>query len=370
MTADNLPDCGSIIRLPIAPQANSRIRFAPLQPPAAQTLTPSEAVSLVEAMAVGADCRIELTGPGDPLVTADHVIATLGALVARYPLTRLSLATLGIGGDRLAKELQQAGLAEIRLQVNAVDPVILEKIYAWIRPGLKTLALPEAARILVAEQRQTVLAGKEAGLTVTIVTTVFPGYNSDHLEDIAYAVAALDADGMVLVPFQTEEYGNDIVLPAVDPAWLADACRRCARHLPVDAGESEEGCMTALPTVLSRLPQPTANRPNVAVASSNGCDIDLHLGQTRKLLIYGPRADGLVSLLDTRSAPESGVDQRWRRLAGILGDCFAILAADAGETPFRELGQAGLVVLRVADNIEGSVDALYGGGKKGKKGRK
>lgn len=369
MTADNLPDCGSIIRLPIAPQANSRIRFAPLQPPAAQTLTPSEAVSLVEAMAVGADCRIELIGPGDPLVTADLTVAVLRELFARSPLARLSLATLGIGGDRLAKELQQAGMAEIRLQVNAVDPVILEKIYAWIRPGLKTLALPEAARILVAEQRQTVLASKEAGLTVTIVTTVFPGYNSHHLEEIARAMTALGADGMVLVPFQTEEYGNDIVLPAVDPAWLADACRRCARHLPVDAGESEEGCMTALPTVLSRLPQPTANRPNVAVASSNGCDIDLHLGQTRKFLIYGPRADGLVSLLDTRSAPESGVDQRWRRLAGILGDCFAILAADAGATPCRELGRAGLVVLRVEDNLEGSVDALYGGGKKGKKGR-
>jgi len=278
MTVLNSPAGRRLIRLPVAPKANSRIRFAPLQQPAPQALTPSEALRLVEATAVGADCRIELAGPGDPLVTADHAIATLDALVARHPLARLSLATLGIGGNRLAKVLQKAGLAEIRLQVNAVAPSCLEKIYAWIRPGLKTLALPEATRILVEEQRQTVIAGKEAGLTVTIVTTVFPGYNSDHLEDIARAMAALDADGMVLVPFQAEDHGNDIVLPAVDPAWLADA--------------------------------------------------------------------------------------------GRLADCFAILAASAGETPQQQLARVGITVMLGHDNIEGTVDALYGGGKTGKSGRK
>ncbi|MGW8157274.1 MAG: NifB/NifX family molybdenum-iron cluster-binding protein [Desulfoprunum sp.] len=371
MTVLNFPATRRIIRLPVAPKASSRIRFAPLQPPAAQALTPSEAVRLVEAMAVGEDCRIELTGPGDPLATADRALATLDALVARYPLARLSLATLGIGGDGLAKVLQQAGLAEIRLQVNAVDPSYLEKIYAWIRPGLKTLALPEAARILVAEQRQTVIAGKEAGLTVTIVTTVYPEHNGDHLEEIACAMAALGADGMVLVPCQTEEHGADIVLPAVDPAWLADAGRRCARHLPVETAAPDKGCMTAPPTVLSRLPQATASRPNVAVASSNGVDIDLHLGQTRTFLVYGRREDGLVSLLGTRPAPEpGGGTDRWRQLADRLADCFAILAASAGETPRQQLARVGITVLLGHDNIEGTVDALYGGGKKGKSGRK
>ena len=371
MTVLNFPAGRRIIRLPVAPKANSRIRFAPLQPPAAQALTPSETVRLAEAMAVGADCRIELIGPGDPLVTADLTVAVLRELFARYPLARLSLATLGIGGDRLAKVLQQAGLAEIRLQVNAVDPSYLEKIYAWIRPGLKTLALPEAARILVEAQRQTVIAGKEAGLTVTIVTTVYPEHNGDHLEEIAYTMAALHADGMVLVPFQAEDHGADIVLPAVDPTWLADAGRRCARHLPVETAALDKRCMTAPPTVLSRLPQATVNRPNVAVASSNGVDIDLHLGQTRTFLVYGRREDGLVSLLGTRPAPDpGGGTDRWWQLADGLADCFAILAASAGETPRQQLARAGITVLLGHDNIEGTVDALYGGGKKGKRGRK
>jgi nitrogen fixation protein NifB len=44
-----------------------------------------------------------------------------------------------------------------------------------------------------------------------------------------------------------------------------------------------------------------------------------------------------------------------------------ILAASAGETPRRILAEAGIKVLITQDNIEGTVDVLYGGGKKGKK---
>ena len=47
----------------------------------------------------------------------------------------------------------------------------------------------------------------------------------------------------------------------------------------------------------------------------------------------------------------------------------AALAANAGETPRQELDRAGITVIRIEDNIEGTVDVLYGGGKKGKKDR-
>ena len=368
MTVPTLPADTPSIRLPVAPKAVARIRFAPLKPHEARVLQPREALQALAALQVGDGSRIELDGPGDPLATVDLTVDTLCTIVSRYPGARLCLATLGIDGARQLPVLKAAGLAEVLLQVCAVDPAILEKIYAWIRPGLKTLALPEAARILTAEQRQAVVAAKELGLAVTVAVTVFPEYNSHHLAEIAETMAALRADRMVLSPYRAEA-GADIVLPDVDPAWLAGACRNCARHLPTEIAPEAKPCAAPAPAIPATLPKPTAARPNVAVASSNGSDIDLHLGQATRFLVYGPREDGLVCLRETRPAPEPGGGQRWLRLAESLGDCFAILAANAGETPRQELAKAGITVIRVEDTIEGTVDALYGGGKKAKKGR-
>jgi nitrogen fixation protein NifB len=95
-------------------------------------------------------------------------------------------------------------------------------------------------------------------------------------------------------------------------------------------------------------------------------DIDLHLGQAIKALIYGPREDGLACLLEARDLPEPGNgDNRWLQVAEILEDCFVLLATSAGQRPREILSSHGLAVLLLEDNVEGAVDVLYGGGKKG-----
>jgi hypothetical protein len=67
-------------------------------------------------------------------------------------------------------------------------------------------------------------------------------------------------------------------------------------------------------------------------------DVDLHLGQAKTFLIYGPREDGLNCLLDTRPAPSAGSGEaRWDQLAETLQDCFALLAASAGQRPRKFL---------------------------------
>jgi nitrogen fixation protein NifB len=93
-------------------------------------------------------------------------------------------------------------------------------------------------------------------------------------------------------------------------------------------------------------------------------EVDLHLGQAYQVLIYGPREDGLACLLETRPAPEPGSSDRWEELAERLPDCFAILAASAGERPRNILGDHGITILITDGEIESTVDMLYGGGKK------
>ena len=85
-------------------------------------------------------------------------------------------------------------------------------------------------------------------------------------------------------------------------------------------------------------------------------------------MIYGPREDGLACLLGTRPVPETGAGiSRWQELAASLHDCFAILAASAGESPRRILAEQGITVLITENEIEGTIDVLYHGIKKRKK---
>ena len=111
------------------------------------------------------------------------------------------------------------------------------------------------------------------------------------------------------------------------------------------------------------MPAPSPGRPNLAVVSSNGLDVDLHLGHAVTVLIYGPGQGGLPCLLETRSAPEPGAGpSRWKALARTLKDCFALVAASAGDSPRQILGRAGLPVLIAQGQVQDAVDVLYGGG--------
>ncbi len=342
-------------------------------------MTPEEGVTWLEQV-MGEGIHIDMvaiTGPGDPLAVPAPTLHTLRLVREKYPDVSLCLTTTGLGGDELAEELAEIGLSHITVLVDAVAPEVAEKLYAWIRPSTRTVPLSEGAVLLMNEQARAVTAFRKAGIPVKVNTTVYPGYNAGHVEEIAKAMALLGADIMAVVPFcpegESEEFPGE---PSVE--LLATVRNRAARHIDLmpaweKCGESIVG--TALldgeKLIPSTLPKPTKERPNVAVVSSNGMDIDLHLGHASKLLIYGPREDGLACLLETRNAPAPGSGpSRWEQLASTLDDCFVLLAANAGERPRTNLSRLGISVIVTDEEIEGTVDVLYGGGKKKGKCRK
>lgn len=358
------------LHLPVAPRANARTRFIG-DGKSEPAITPEEALRWLNHV-VTQDKPISLvgiTGPGDPLAVPGPSLRTLRLVRQRHPGISLCLTTLGINGAEYADELAELGLSHVTLLVDAVSPEMAEKIYAWIRPSTKTVPLAEAAKLLVDEQAKAVVALKKAGLVVKINTMVYPGCNAGHVEEIAAAMSTLGADIMAVVPF----------IPAagepVAPELLAEARDRAARHIDLmpawtECGKGLVGLdrpdrQNASVTVL---PKPTKERPNVAVVSSTGMDVDLHLGHAIQALVYGPREDGLSCLLGSRDLPEPGSGaKRWEALADILDDCFVILTASAGDKPREILSRKGLSVLITDGGIEGTVDVLYGGGKKGKK---
>jgi len=375
-TRNDSSEQGRQLHLPVAPRANVKVRFTSTEK-AKQAMMPEEALAFLDDIrkqGVKVD-TVMIAGPGDPLTLTESAVETMRLVREKYRDMPISLETVGIGGEQYAQHLAENGVSSVTLLVNAVSEEVAEKIYAWIRPGTKTIPLPKAVKILLDEQVKAVSAFKRAGCKVDIRTTVYPGCNDGHVEEIAKSMAALGVETMTVVPFMPE--GEDMP-PEPDGKLLGRVSELAAKHIAnVETPEQSqmalviptypEGRMTSAVT----LPKPSRERPNVAVVSSNGMDIDLHLGEAVRALIYGPREDGLPCLLGSRILPEAGGgSSRWETLADTLEDCFALLAASAGENPRKVLGRRGITVLITDDNVEGTVDVLYGGGKKGKKDRR
>jgi nitrogen fixation protein NifB len=361
-----------------------------------------------------------VSGPGEPLAEPAVVLETIRSVRAKHAELPLFLVTNGLCSQdadiaALAGELAAAGLSRVIVNLDAVDPMLVEQIFAWIRPGRRTVPLPEAAPLFVDAQAKAIRAFREAGLVVVARMTVFPGINEHHVEDVANAAAALGADIFDLAPCPSQPAPASCA-PAPSSACSPSACSTCGSakscssasaapsvedNGPAPLAELAPGRLQELKAAAARylrlaseadscgdirwmeqagdaavspdgpgIPKPSGARVNVAVASSGGLDVDLHLGQAIRFLIFGPRAeDGLPCLLETREAPEpGGGDQRWIDLSNTLHDCFAILAASAGAHPREVLAGLGVTVLTTETDVQAAVDVLYGGGKKqGKK---
>ncbi|MHB8791281.1 MAG: NifB/NifX family molybdenum-iron cluster-binding protein [Desulfobulbaceae bacterium] len=365
--------------LPIAVKANARIRFATIADKSKSAISPEDAAVLVDRVLSrgGVIREADIAGPGDPLATPEVTIECLARLHRNHPRLSLGLVTNGLGCALLVPLLASSGLQRLTLCVDAITTVTVTKIYAWIRPGTRTMPLAQAAAVLVNDQAAAVAACVKAQIAVRIATTVYPGYNDDEVEEIALKMAALGAEEMTLLPYlpMPDDMGC-LAKPGAE--LMARAAVAAARHLPVvaDPAGSNKGaesgcCGKAILMPEFSLPEPSVKRPNVAVTSDSGMAIDQHLGQAARLLVYGPREDGLVCLLEARPAPQAGKgDGRWQALAGVVMDCFVLLTAAAGDNPRNVLRRCGLPVLITEGDIEGTVDALYGGGKNNNKNRK
>lgn len=418
------PGC---IHLPVAARANTRRRFGEPETPGralgAQDVLQWLDRVLADAASGVALSSVAISGPGEPLADPAPVLATLRAVHQKHPHLALSLITNGLCAQdadisALAAELAACGLSKVTVLVDAVDPGLVAQIYAWIRPGRRTVPLPEASTLLVDAQAQAIRAFREAGLFVIARMTVYPGINELHAEDVASVVATLGADMLDLVPCRPTalpaasapatgctpkecascgtastcsskvpataaeaEAPEALPLPALSAGRLELMRQQAARFLPLTPGANpcdgdilwmeNAGQSALLSPDNPGLPKPSGTRVNVAVASAGGMEVDLHLGQALKFLIFGPReGDGLPSLLCLRDAPEAaqpgGGDTRWQSLAESLADCFAVIAASAGARPREVLAQAGITVLTAETDVQGAVDLLFGGGPRGK----
>ena len=168
----------------------------------ARLLSPEEAVdAALRAVAHMPHLSvIGIAGPGDPLADATRTLDTLATLREALPGMLLCLSTNGLALPLHADALAALGVGHVTVTVNAVDPAIGAVVYNWVNDGDSRVTGREGAALLLERQEKGVRRLKSLGVTVKINTVVIPGVNSDHVRDVAMAVASWGADLMNCIP--------------------------------------------------------------------------------------------------------------------------------------------------------------------------
>lgn len=328
---------------------------------------------------------VGIAGPGDPFANPEETMETLRLVRAKYPDILLCLATNGLGIGPYIKELADLKVGHVTITVNAIDPAIASKVYAWVRYGKKVLRADEGVKILLDKQIEAIKELKKHGVTVKVNSIVIPGINDFHIVDVAKRMAELDVDIFNCLPYYQNEGSafSDIAEPSAADIKVIRAeagkyvhqmthCARCRADAVGCIGEQDNDfLMTKLKACESMpkhpdskvipLEQIPVERSYIAVASLEGALVNQHLGEAFRLLIFGEKNGG-IEQVDERFTPEpGGGDARWEAIAELLKDCRTLLVSGIGKRPEEILTDKGIQVLQVEGLIDEAATAVFRG---------
>lgn len=375
------------VHLPVAPKCNVQCNFCNRRYDCmnesrpgvtSSVLTPGQAMAYLEKVV---DFQpniavVGIAGPGDPFANAEETMETLRRVRAAYPEMILCVATNGLGLEPHVVELAALSVSHVTVTVNAVDPEIGAKVYAWIRDGKRPYRGVEGAMRLLEKQRAGILAAKAAGLTVKINSILIPGVNDEHIPIISKEMHDLGADifnciGLCSVPGTPFEHIESPSKQTVETVRrqageyipLMHHCTRCrADAVGLLGSDMPAELLQALRQCGNGPLEMDASRTGIAVATLEGMIVNQHLGEASTLRVYQPDEGGSYLYHEARTTPAAGGGEgRWEELARIFSDCHTILCSGAGPSPINALKSAGLRVLVMEGLVDEALELLASG---------
>ncbi|MFA5902931.1 MAG: radical SAM protein [Desulfobacula sp.] len=320
---------------------------------------------------------VGIAGPGDPFANPDETLTTLELVRKAYPDMLLCLATNGLNLADYLDDIARLKVSHVSITVNAVDPEIGEKIYAWVRYGKKSMGPEKGAKLLLEKQTAAVTGLKEKGIIVKVNTIVLPGINDHHVVEIAKKMADLKVDLLNCMPYYPNSGSNFSFLLEPSKKAMAKIQAGAGKHIPqmmhcrrcrADAA----GMLDEEPDVMLLInlkecadiqkeikPHITTNkRPCIAVATREGILVNQHLGEAKQLTIYD-MSSGKPEFMEQRTMPApGGMDFRWHSMAEQIKDCRLLLVNGIGEAPKKILTEKGFEILVLDGLIHEILDAI------------
>jgi nitrogen fixation protein NifB len=228
------------LHLPVSPACNIQCRFckrtfnkAEQRPGvSAALLKPEGAAALVrKALELCPEITVAgIAGPGDTLATS-HALETFRIIHREFPYLINCMSTNGLLLERYAGAIYDAGVRTLTVTVNAVDPVILDKICSQVILDGKKYSGVEGAAILIEAQKRGIRTAADRGLLIKINIVLVPGVNGDHTGEIARTAAELGAGIINIIPLIPQhEFANHEV---PDCEELSRAREAAEAYLPV-----------------------------------------------------------------------------------------------------------------------------------------
>jgi nitrogen fixation protein NifB len=228
------------VHLPVSPVCNIQCRFCKRafnktdQRPgvSAGILKPEEAAGLIKrALEICPEITVAgIAGPGDTLATY-HALQTFELIHQEYPELINCLSTNGLLLERYAEDIARVGVGTLTVTVNAVDPVILDKICSRVILDGKSYTGPDGVGVLIEAQKRGIKKAAELGLLIKINIVLIPQVNGNHIGEIAETVANLGAGLINIIPLIPQFEFSDEAPP--DCVELAQAREAAEAHLPV-----------------------------------------------------------------------------------------------------------------------------------------
>jgi nitrogen fixation protein NifB len=228
------------LHLPVSPACNIQCRFckrtfnkAEQRPGvSAALLRPEDAADLVrKALELCPEITVAgIAGPGDTLATP-HALETFRLIHREFPDLINCLSTNGLLLERYADALRDAGVSTLTVTVNAVDPLILEKICSRVILDGKRYSGVEGAAILIEAQKRGIKKAADLGMLIKINIVLIPAINGDHIGEVARRVSEAGAGIVNIIPLIPRHEFADAEEPSCEE--LNEAREAAEEFLPV-----------------------------------------------------------------------------------------------------------------------------------------
>ncbi|MFO1127282.1 MAG: nitrogenase cofactor biosynthesis protein NifB [Rhodospirillales bacterium] len=368
-----------------------------------ERLSPDDGVRKVLAVAARMPelSVVGIAGPGDALADYRNTFATFRRLRQEMPDLKLCLSTNGLALPDHVEAIKDLGIDHVTITINAIDPEIGARIYAWVFFDHRRLTGLEAATVLRDRQLAGLDALVAAGVLVKVNSVLIPGVNDHHLEEVNAEVRRRGAFLHNIMPLISDprhgtHYGltgqrgpTAAELQAVQERLGGDArlmrhCRQCRADAVGLLGEDRGGefALAALPeidaaatlaaeeerrayrAVIAREREDKGDEADeagdsvrrlgmartvlIAVCSKGGGRINQHFGHASEFKVFAADADGIRFVghrcIERYCRGGDGDDDVLEATIAALDGISAVFCAKIGRCPADALAAAGITV--------------------------
>lgn len=385
------------MHLPIAPRCNIQCNYCDRRYDCSnesrpgvtsEVLTPEEAVEKIRYVLTKVPhlSVIGIAGPGDPLAN-EETFRALELVKREFPQLTLCLSTNGLALPNSVDRLKDHGVRFLTVTMNAVDPKVGARMYDFVRWEGETLRGEEAAARLIRNQLEGIERAVAAGMLVKVNVVMAPGINADHIPEVAKKAKELGAyivNILPLIPVPGTKFEGLRAPTSAERKALQDMCEvdikqmRHCRQCRADAigllGEdrsAEFSHFTCAGRAKGEMDMATEmegdNRYRMAVATSNGREVDEHFGHAasfRTYLIDGPNiTEGEpIDVSEHRDVPLFGPGHRAKieSTADLLRGMDAVIAAQYGDMAVEVLRQRGIIPVEDKGEVQEAIRRAVG----------